>query len=141
MAKKRKQSKMEERQIDMTPMIDVVFQLLIFFMVTTVFAVQSGLKVDLPQAATSDAPPEKDLTVTISEEGEMDLNGTLVTIDELEEELRIQKNIFGSKVLIIKADRKSMHGIVVEVMDKAKIVGIDELAIATDKEEEEKTGT
>jgi biopolymer transport protein ExbD len=137
---KKKASKITELQMDMTPMIDVVFQLLIFFMVTTVFAVQSGLKVDLPQASTSDAPPEKDLSITISEEGEMDLNGTMVTIDDLENQLRIQKDIFGSKVLIIKADNKARHGIVVDVMDAAKIVGIEQLAIATDKEED-KPGT
>lgn len=137
----KKQSKLDDRQMDMTPMIDVVFQLLIFFMVTTVFAVQSGLKVDLPQASTSDAPPEKDLSITISEKGEMDLNGTPVTLDNLENELRIQKDIFGSKVLIIKADNKSMHGIVVEVMDAAKIVGIDQLAIATDPKEETPPGS
>lgn len=134
----RRKKSWEERGIDMTPMIDCVFQLLIFFMVTTVFAVQSGLKVDLPQAATSDAPPKKDLIITISEKGEMDLNGTPVTLDNLEKQLRIQKDIYGSKVLIIKADKKTMHGIVVDVMDAAKIVGIDQLAIATDKEEEKK---
>jgi biopolymer transport protein ExbD len=134
---KKKTSKIEELQIDMTPMIDVVFQLLIFFMVTTVFAVQSGLKVDLPEASTSDAPPEKDLSITISEKGEMDLNGTMVTLDDLEDQLRIQKDIFGSKVLIIKADNKSRHGVVVQVMDAAKIVGIEQLAIATDEKEEE----
>ncbi len=133
MARKRKG--WEERGIDMTPMIDCVFQLLIFFMVTTVFAVQSGLKVDLPQAATSDAPPEKDLSITISEKGEMDLNGSRVTMDNLEEQLRVQKDIFGSKVLIIKADKKTFHGIVVDVMDAAKVVGIDQLAIATEEEE------
>lgn len=137
---RKKTTKISETQMDMTPMIDVVFQLLIFFMVTTVFAVQSGLKVDLPQASTSDAPPEKDLSITISEKGEMDLNGTMVTMDDLEEQLRIQKDIFGSKVLIIKADNKAKHGVVVDVMDAAKIVGIDQLAIATD-EEEEKPGS
>lgn len=138
MARKRKG--WEERSIDMTPMIDCVFQLLIFFMVTTVFAVQSGLKVDLPQAATSDAPPEKDLSITISEKGEMDLNGSRVTMDNLEEQLRIQKDIFGSKVLIIKADKKTLHGIVVDVMDAAKVVGIDQLAIATEEEEKKEEG-
>ena len=119
----------------MTPMIDCVFQLLIFFMVTTVFAVQSGLKVDLPTSSTSDAPPEKDLSIVISEKGEMDLNGTRVTMENLEEQLRQQKEIFGSKVLIIKADKKSFHGVVVDVMDAAKVVGIEQLAIATDEEE------
>lgn len=131
----KKTSKMIELSMDMTPMIDCVFQLLIFFMVTTVFAVQSGLKVDLPTASTSDAPPEKDLSIVISEKGEMDLNGTRVTMDNLEEQLRQQKEIFGSKVLIIKADKKAMHGIVVDVMDAAKVVGIEQLAIATDEEE------
>jgi biopolymer transport protein ExbD len=138
---KKKSSQLAEIAMDNTPMIDCVFQLLIFFMVTTVFAVQSGLKVDLPQASTSDAPPEKDLSITISEKGEMDLNGTMVSIDNLEEQLRIQKDIFGSKVLIIKADSKARHGIVVDVMDAAKIVGIDQLAIATDKEEENQSGS
>jgi len=136
----KKNSKMIELGMDMTPMIDCVFQLLIFFMVTTVFAVQSGLKVDLPTASTSDAPPEKDLSIVISDKGEMDLNGTRVTMDNLEEQLRQQKEIFGSKVLIIKADKKAMHGIVVDVMDAAKIVGIEQLAIATD-DEEKKPGT
>lgn len=131
----KKSSKMIELSMDMTPMIDCVFQLLIFFMVTTVFAVQSGLKVDLPTASTSDAPPEKDLSIVISDKGEMDLNGTRVTMDDLEEQLRQQKEIFGSKVLIIKADKKAMHGIVVDVMDAAKVVGIEQLAIATDEEE------
>lgn len=64
----KKKSKNSDYSVDinLTPMIDCVFQLLIFFMVTTVFAVQSGLKVDLPTAASSDAPPEKDLTIVIS---------------------------------------------------------------------------
>ncbi len=123
--------------INLTPMIDCVFQLLIFFMVTTVFAVQSGLKVDLPTAASSDAPPEKDLTIVISSSGEMDLNGRRVTFDNLQEEMLKDKEIFGSKVLIIKADKKTLHGVVVKVMDIAKLCGIDQLAIATEKEEEE----
>lgn len=131
----KKGSHIHEFSMDMTPMIDCVFQLLIFFMVTTVFAVQSGLKVDLPTSSTSDAPPEKDLSIVISDKGEMDLNGTRVTLDNLEEQLRQQKDIFGSKVLIIKADKKTMHGIVVDVMDAAKVVGIEQLAIATDEEE------
>ncbi len=131
----KKGSHIHEFTMDMTPMIDCVFQLLIFFMVTTVFAVQSGLKVDLPSSSTSDAPPEKDLSIVISDKGEMDLNGTRVTMDNLEEQLRQQKEIFGSKVLIIKADKKSFHGVVVDVMDAAKVVGIEQLAIATDEEE------
>ena len=135
MARKRKTNDYSV-ELNLTPMIDCVFQLLIFFMVTTVFAVQSGLKVELPSAASSDAPPEKDLTIVISKNGEMDLNGRRVTFDNLQQEILKDKEIFGSKVLIIKADKKTLHGVVVKVMDIAKICGIDQLAIATEKEEE-----
>jgi biopolymer transport protein ExbD len=96
----RTQSKLSETKLDITPLVDCVFLLLIFFMVTTVFTTTPGLRVDLPKAAESDMPPEKDL--------------------------------------IIKADKKTYHEVVVDVMDAAKGVGIDELAIATEPEEEEK---
>ena len=130
-----RRSRLEDRPMDITPLIDAVFLLLIFFMVTTVFSTPPGLKVDLPKAAESDAPPEKDLNIVISAKGEMELNGEPVTMDNLESELRRQKAIYNSKVLIIKADKRTLHGVVVDVMDAAKSVGIDELAIATEKEE------
>ena len=121
--------------MDMTPLIDCVFLLLIFFMVTTVFSTPQTLQVDLPKAAESDMPPEKDLNIVISKTGEMELNGQPVTMDELESRLREAKEMYRSKVLIIKADRRCLHGTVVDVMDAAKAVGIDELAIATEQEE------
>ena len=134
MARRKRQS---ERRMDITPLIDCVFQLLIFFMVTTVFTTPETLQVDLPKAAESDKAPEKDLNILISEKGEMELNGELVTLDNLENALRQQKALYNSRVLIIKADEKALHGMVVDVMDAAKTVGIDELAIATEKEEGE----
>lgn len=128
-------SSLEEKGMDITPLIDCVFLLLIFFMVTTVFSTPPGLKVDLPKAAESDLPPEKDLNIIISKTGEMELNGEPVTSDELDQRLREAKETYRSKVLIIKADKECMHGLVVDVMDAAKGVGIDELAIATEREE------
>ena len=138
MAVRRIGSRLEEKGMDMTPLIDCVFLLLIFFMVTTVFSTPQTLRVDLPKAAESDMPPEKDLNIVISKTGEMELNGLPVTMDELEQRLREAKEMYRSKVLIIKADRQCLHGMVVDVMDAAKAVGIDELAIATEQEEEKK---
>ena len=129
-------SRLEETPMNMTPLIDCVFLLLIFFMVTTVFSTPPGLKVDLPKAAESDLPPEKDLNIIISKTGEMELNGEPVLMDELDQRLREAKELYRSKVLIIKADKNCIHGIVVDVMDAAKGVGIDELAIATEREEQ-----
>jgi len=134
----RTKSRLEEKGMDMTPLIDCVFLLLIFFMVTTVFSKVTGLQVDLPKAAESDMPPQQDLNIVISRTGEMELNGIPVTMDELEERLREAKELFRSRTLIIKADRRTLHGTVVDVMDAAKAVGIDELAIATEPEEKEK---
>lgn len=134
----RTQSKLRETKLDLTPLVDCIFLLLIFFMVTTVFSTTPGLRVDLPKAAESDMPPEKDLNIVISKDGEMELNGLPVTMEDLERALQEAKEMYRSKVLIIKADKRTFHGVVVDVMDAAKGVGIDELAIATELEEKEK---
>lgn len=135
---RRTQSKLEDTKLDITPLVDVVFLLLIFFMVTTVFSTTPGLRVDLPKAAESDMPPEKDLNIVISKDGELELNGLPLVMEDLERALLEAKETYSSKVLIIKADKKTYHGVVVDVMDAAKGVGIDELAIATEPEEEKK---
>ena len=67
----------------------------------------------------------------------MELNGIPISIDNIENTLRDAKEAYNSKVLIIKADQECRHGTVVDVMDAAKAVGIDELAIATSPEETE----
>ncbi|MCK4271562.1 biopolymer transporter ExbD [bacterium] len=135
---RRTQSKLEDTKLDITPLVDCVFLLLIFFMVTTVFSTTPGLRVDLPKAAESDMPPEKDLNIVISKDGELELNGVPLVMEDLERALLEAKEMYRSKVLIIKADKKTYHEVVVDVMDAAKGVGIDELAIATEPEEEEK---
>ena len=132
----RTNTKLQETKLDITPLVDCVFLLLIFFMVTTVFSTTPGLRVDLPKAAESDAPPEKDLNIVISKDGELELNGVPLTIDDLPRALEEARSTYRSKILIIKADKKTFHEVVVDVMDAAKGVGIDELAIATEPEEE-----
>jgi len=112
--------------------------LLIFFMVTTVFSTTPGIEVDLPKAAETESPPEKDLNILISDEGIMELNGEIVTMETIEPELRRQKDMYRSKILIIKADKMALHYMVVDVMDAAKAAGIDQLAIAADPEENKK---
>lgn len=131
----RTRTRLEEKGLDITPLIDAVFLLLIFFMVTTVFTTPPGLKVDLPKAAESDVPPEKDLNIIISKDGEMELNGEAVTFENLRDRLREAKEAYRSRVLIIKADKEALHGMVVRVMDAAKSVGIEDLSIATEPEE------
>lgn len=129
----------DESRIDLTPMIDVTFQLLIFFMVSTTFIVTPGLKLDLPQASTQDSVEQvKDLTVTLKSDNSLYLNQQPVQLKDLEADLKAFASKGGDPTLIIKADGKVTHESVVEIMDIARKVGLKKLAIATAPKQEEK---
>lgn len=122
--------------INLTPLIDVTLQLVIFFMITTTFMAQTGIDVSLPKASTKDLQPEKELTVTISKDRKIYLNEDLVSLAELPARLDKARSLGNKSVLIIKADEVVPHGLVVSVMDVAKKSGIETLAIATRPEDE-----
>jgi biopolymer transport protein ExbD len=120
------------RRIEITPLIDVVLLLLIFFMISTTFVTTPGIKVKLPQAATQAATREQDIVVVVTEEGQLYFNNRRVTLDRLRLGLKEEVSKGGKDLLIVKADKESKHGRVVEVMDLAKQVGISRIAIATE---------
>ncbi|MEW5801815.1 MAG: biopolymer transporter ExbD [bacterium] len=122
--------------INLTPLIDVTLQLVIFFMITTSFMAQTGIDVKLPKASAKDIKQEKELTVTISKEKKIYLNEAFVSIAELPDRLAKAQQKGNKSVLIIKADEIVPHGLVVQVMDIAKKTGIENLAIATRPEDE-----
>ena len=116
------------RQIDITPLIDVVFQLLIFFMLTSSFIMQSGIKVNLPKAVTAEPSDEKNVIITVSRENVLYLNRKVLTIRELKETLtNAQKN---NIPVLIMADQHADLGRVVEVWDMARDSGVAEVSIA-----------
>ena len=117
------------RQIDIAPLIDMVFLLLIFFMLTSTFIMQPGIKVNLPKAVTSKITDKESLSLTISSENIIYLEGKVVTLKELKSEL---KETSGRPILI-RADRKASLGRLVEVWDICRELGIDHVNIATDK--------
>lgn len=119
-------------RLDVAPMADVVFLLLIFFMLSTSFVVQPGIQVRLPKAVTSEIQLEKDLILTITAENILFLNEELVTLDELGEALQVAFAQKKDRILIIKADMEVKHGLVVHAMDIAKLNGADRLVIATE---------
>lgn len=115
----------------MTAMIDVIFLLLLFFVLSSSFIVQPGIKVQLPRTVTSEQPARKDLILIISRDKRIFLNNELVQFKalwgRLENELKFQRGA----ALILRADRDVPHGFVVRVMDVAKQAGADRIAIAT----------
>lgn len=122
--------------INMTPMIDVVFQLLIFFMVTAVFAITPGLDIKLPEAEESETPEKENLFVVIDQDGAMKLNHKSVTFANLKEEIMDKRKLLdNTTIIIIQADEKVFHGVVVKVMDIAKQAGIVDLVVATEPKE------
>ncbi len=126
-------------RIDLTSLIDVVLNLVIFLLLTTTFVVQPGLQVNLPQAATQEKTVEKqEWFVILTKDDRLFFNDRLLTLSELRTALqeKLQEG-FGGQPLIIKADKEVQHGKVVEILDLAKGLGINQLAIATTPRTEE----
>jgi biopolymer transport protein ExbD len=119
-------------QIDITPLVDIVFLLLIFFMVTSTFLELPGIKLVLPSAKSSAPQTAKELTITVSAENKLFLNDKAIEWNQLESRLKtILKINPASKTLVIKADRSVPHGKVVNIMDIARISGIQKLVVTT----------
>lgn len=120
------------QQLDIAPLIDVVFLLLIFFMLTSSFTFQSGINVKLPKAVTSEVIKEENLTITITSENIIYLNGVIVTLKELNKELSKATN--KKRPILIKSDRRASVGRIVDVWDLCRNLGIEKINIATDQE-------
>lgn len=127
----------EEVSVNLTPLIDVVFLLLIFFMVSTTFTKESHLEIDLPQSSAEPAKPSvKEIEVIINAEGEYSVNERpLVNNQEDTLKKAIEKLSAGDNKLpfIITADAKTAHEHVVLVMDVAGQLGFVQLSITTQR--------
>jgi biopolymer transport protein ExbD len=117
---------------DITPMVDVVFLLLIFFMLSTTFIVSPGIRIDLPQAEAEPVRRERqDLRVKIAAEGVLYVDEQRLSLEDLIERLRATARTDPETLVVIEADENTAHKHVVEVMDRARSAGLRRLAIAT----------
>ncbi|MGQ9560598.1 MAG: ExbD/TolR family protein [Candidatus Oleimicrobiaceae bacterium] len=117
--------------INITSLIDVLFLLLIFFMVSSTFLEQPGMKLDLPASKSFEVEQQKELIVHISQEGQLFLGERPVELDSLKEQLQREMARDRERPLVLKADKAAAHGRVVEVMDVAKQAGVRKIVIAT----------
>jgi len=120
------------KQIDIAPLIDMVFQLLIFFMLTSNFVIQPGIRVNLPRAVTSELIKEETLEILISAENIVYLNGKVTTIQDLK--ATIKKIAKKNPTLLIKSDKRASLGRVVEIWDICRDLGVSQVNIATNQE-------
>lgn len=116
--------------VDLTPLIDVTFQLLIFFLLTATFNTDSAFKVKLPKASSSEPASEtKTMVVEISEDGRFEVDHVLVDDRELQMRLCNAAKDKQIATVNIKADQNTRHEKVVQAMDAAKVCGIEKLGI------------
>jgi len=122
----------EKGRLDIAPLVDVIFLLIIFFMLTSSFISQPGIKINLPRAVTSEVLQERDLVITITKENIIYLNDRITTQKELGEKLAA---VSSQQVpVLIKADRGTSLGRIVEIWDLCREKGVAHINIATQQE-------
>ena len=117
--------------INITSLIDVLFLLLIFFMVSSTFLEQPGMKLELPKAKSAEVTRLENLVIYVSADSEIIFNDRPVNIDSLGIILRNIVPKTEGKTLILKADEKVQHGLVIKIMDIAKQAGLKKLVVGT----------
>jgi biopolymer transport protein ExbD len=133
MSAKRHLLHQDEAELDMTPMLDVVFIMLIFFIVTTSFVKESGVSVSSPQAQTASQQESVNIFIAITAGGEVWVDRRPVdprSVRAIVARLHAD-NPEGS--VIIQADEEAATGMLVEVMDQVRLAGVEGIAIAADK--------
>ena len=121
-----------EVHLDITPIVDTVFNLLIFFALSLNFIITPGMKVNLPESATEEIIREREeIIIVMNKEKGIFIKNSPVSIDQLFLTLNKSAQRNEDALVIIQADREVSHGSVVKVMDTAKKAGLRRLAIAT----------
>jgi biopolymer transport protein ExbD len=121
----------DDYSINLPSMTDIIFLLLIFFMVATVLKDSTRrLDVQLPEARSGQAAEARRLTIEMAADGALSLNGALVTQEQLEQQLQPTGAAEGQRSAVIKADKRLAYGKVIEVMGLCQGVGIADIAVA-----------
>ncbi|MDJ0687418.1 MAG: biopolymer transporter ExbD [Xenococcaceae cyanobacterium MO_188.B32] len=121
-------------QINIVPMIDVIFAILVYFIVSSLFLTRSeGLPVNLPQAETARVQKSKQITVSLDREGNLTVGDRPTELDRLKIKVENLLKTEQTKVVVISADKLVDHGQVVDVLDQLRQIPQVQLAIAAKK--------
>jgi biopolymer transport protein ExbD len=121
----------DEGGIMMTPLIDMVFLTLLFFMVNAVLSINPAIRVDLPRARSSLGAVGRDVMVTVAADGGIFIDERRVADDAFAVELRAALARAGVNSILLQADKSLSYERLVEVMDQAKIAGTGRISLAT----------
>lgn len=121
-------------QMPMTSLIDIVFMLLIYFLLTTNFMVDEGIKIKLPQARAAAPQTEETITIYVDSRGRAFLGEEAISLGRLFDRLKEKIGNKEDELVVVRADRTVILNKAVKVMDIAKAAGAGRLCLATEKE-------
>ncbi len=130
MARRHRKIEADEGEINITPMLDVVFILLIFFIVTASFVKESGIDVTKPNAQTAEQKERANILIAIDKNNQVWINRRVVDIRSVTANVQRLLAENPQSSVVIQADEKSFNGTFVRVMDGTKLAGVDNIAIA-----------
>jgi biopolymer transport protein ExbD len=121
----------DEGGILLTPMIDMVFLTLIFFMVNATLSINPAIRVDLPRARTSLGALSEEIVVSVRVDGSLHIGERQVAPTDFGMELRREMARAGKRSILLQADKSITYETLVEVMDQAKLAGVGRISLAT----------
>ena len=134
MIRSTRKSALEEAAVDMAPLIDMTFLLLIFFLVNTNFVKETGIEVKRPQAVTGEAKSGDIILVGISSAGTIHMNGKRIDLANVRPEVAQLRLKTPNAPVVLLADENARAGLTVRVIDECKLAGAEEISFATKTE-------
>lgn len=132
--RRRIRKEIDEQTVDLTPMLDVVFIMLIFFIVTTSFVRETGIDVNRPSAATAEKKSKGNILIAIRPNGEIWLDKRQIDIRAVRANIQRLKSKFPQSSVIIQSDKDSRTGTLVRVMDQIRLAGVKNISIAATRD-------
>ena len=130
----RRHAQRDEAEINITPMLVIVFIMLIFFIVTTSFIRETGVEVEKPTALTSEPRPQGNVLIAIRGNDEVWMNKQQVEVHQVKSEVERAKAENPESAVVLIADQSARTGMLVEVMDQVQAAGINRISISAEPE-------
>ncbi|SDS98519.1 outer membrane transport energization protein ExbD [Halopseudomonas xinjiangensis] len=120
----------DEAGIDLTPMLDIVFIMLIFFIVTSSFIKEAGITVQTPSADTAENQPRGNILIAVDANGEIWIDRQQVDIRSVRAAVERMRVDQPDSSVVVQADRDARSGLVIRIMDQVRLAGVDDVALA-----------
>lgn len=134
MAFKKYAAEHEEAKVDMTPMLDIIFIMLIFFIVTTSFVKPMGIDYNKPESAQKSRAKGDNVLITVSKTGLVTMEGRQVDMERITANIERKLAEAPGAAILIQADGETLHGTVVGVMDRVKAAGVSKISVTQSDE-------